>query len=64
MADMSHGHLLLIPEDRDVPDVCEQGDCQAGVTTWCPLCGLFLCAEHDELVPNRMHDCLGGRADQ
>lgn len=53
----------LIPDTRDVPEVCEQGECEAGVTTWCPLCDKFLCAEHDELGARRMHDCLAGPAD-
>ena len=60
---MSQGVLPLIPDDRPIPDECEQGDCQNGVETWCPLCDRFLCKEHDELVPNRRHDCLGGVAD-
>jgi len=60
---MSHGVLPLIPDDRPIPDVCEQGDCEQAVETWCPLCDRFLCREHDELVPDRKHDCLGGPAD-
>jgi hypothetical protein len=30
----------------------------------CPLCERFLCAEHDQLVPVRRHDCLKGKADE
>jgi len=42
---------------------CEQADCTRPVATWCPLCEKYLCLLHDELVPIRRHDCLGGPAD-
>jgi hypothetical protein len=46
-----------------VPEYCQVSGCTQAVETWCPLCSLFLCAEHDELTPQRMHDCVGGPAD-
>jgi hypothetical protein len=42
--------------------MCEQGRCRHEAVTWCPLCEKLLCAEHDELTPRRMHDCLGSTA--
>jgi hypothetical protein len=46
-----------------VPEFCQAPGCLRAVETWCPLCSLFLCTLHDELVPERMHDCLGVKAD-
>jgi hypothetical protein len=46
-----------------VPEVCQQSGCREPVATWCPLCERFLCAEHDELVSVRRHDCLRGKAE-
>jgi len=54
------------PDAETIPvitDVCDVRDCKRPVETWCPLCQQFLCAEHDELVPVRRHDCLGRKAD-
>jgi hypothetical protein len=45
-----------------VPAFCQARGCLQPVATWCPLCGSFLCAAHDELTPERRHDCLGGKA--
>jgi hypothetical protein len=42
--------------------LCAQGDCEREAQTWCPLCQR-LCAEHDELMSERRHDCLSGPAD-
>ena len=47
----------------EIPEHCEQGDCTAAVEQWCPLCEKFLCLAHDPLVPERHHDCLGGKAE-
>jgi len=53
-----------IPDGRAEGDLsCMQGDCVEDATTWCPLCEKLLCAEHDELAPRRMHDCLAEAAD-
>lgn len=46
-----------------IPPVCDRPECQKPPETWCPLCEQFLCAEHDELVPVRRHECLGRKAD-
>jgi len=46
-----------------VPETCQREGCARAVETWCPLCNLFLCADHDQLTPQRMHDCLSGPAD-
>jgi hypothetical protein len=43
--------------------LCQQKDCGLEAQTWCPLCDLLLCLKHDELVPARCHDCIGGPAD-
>jgi len=45
-----------------IPERCQQPDCDKPVETWCPLCDQFLCKEHDELVPERRHQCLGDRS--
>jgi hypothetical protein len=45
------------------PGVCEQRGCREWAQTWCPLCERYLCTYHDELLVERRHDCLGGRAD-
>jgi hypothetical protein len=45
-----------------IPDRCQQPDCDKPVETWCPLCDQFLCKEHDALVPERRHQCLGDRS--
>jgi hypothetical protein len=42
---------------------CERSGCDDDGVTWCPLCQKVLCLRHDELTPNRMHDCLAGPAD-
>ena len=47
----------------DVPEQCQQFGCRQPVETWCPLCRAFFCAEHDELVPVRRHDCRRGKAE-
>ena len=60
---MSRDQALLEYLDGLVPEHCQQGDCMRRVEIWCPLCERFLCIEHDELVPARHHDCLGGTAD-
>jgi len=60
---VSQGYLVLVPDDRPLPDQCEQGECQQPVETWCPLCERFLCKPHDELTPTRRHDCLRGKAE-
>ena len=56
--------------EQPVPDgraegemVCQQGECERQAATWCPLCDKLLCKEHDELVAERMHDCLREPAD-
>jgi hypothetical protein len=46
-----------------IPETCSHANCQRPVETYCPLCEAFLCAEHDELIPDRRHDCIGGPAD-
>jgi hypothetical protein len=46
-----------------VPEKCQQSDCSERAETWCPLCERFFCLAHDELVPTRCHDCIGGPAD-
>jgi hypothetical protein len=46
-----------------IPELCEQPGCQAAVQTYCPLCERFLCGAHDQLYPQRMHDCLRGKAE-
>jgi hypothetical protein len=46
-----------------VPEFCQAPGCLHAVQTWCPLCSLFLCDEHDQLTPERRHDCLSGPAD-
>lgn len=48
----------------EVPIWCQQPGCTQKVETWCPLCDKFLCLVHDSLVPARMHNCLGGPADE
>jgi hypothetical protein len=53
-----------IPDGRAEGEMlCETKGCKEQATTWCPLCQMLLCAEHDELTPRRMHDCLVGPAD-
>jgi hypothetical protein len=47
-----------------VPELCERPGCPRAAETWCPLCEKFLCVLHDELVPRRMHACLGEPADE
>ena len=47
----------------DIPDKCEQKECERPVETWCPLCQRFLCLLHDRLTPVRHHDCLAGEAE-
>jgi hypothetical protein len=46
-----------------IPERCQRLGCVAPVETFCPLCERFFCAEHDELVPVRRHDCVRGRAE-
>jgi hypothetical protein len=43
---------------------CQQRGCRDESVTWCPLCEKSLCQRHDELTPRRMHDCMGGPADE
>jgi len=53
-----------IPDGRAEGEMrCEQPGCKQAATTWCPLCEKLLCKTHDELWPNRLHDCLRGPAD-
>ena len=53
-----------VPDGRAEGDMlCEQKDCAGQAATWCPLCDKLLCNDHDELVAERMHDCLSGPAD-
>jgi hypothetical protein len=39
-----------------LPDQCDRVDCQAPMTTFCPLCQRVFCAEHDHLPDG--HLCL------
>lgn len=53
-----------VPDGRAAGEMlCEQRDCWRQAATWCPLCDKLLCQEHDELVAQRMHDCLSGPAE-
>jgi hypothetical protein len=54
---------IVEPVAAGVPEQCQQFGCREPVETWCPLCRAFFCAEHDELYPRRMHDCLRGKAE-
>jgi len=44
--------------------MCVQAECDQPAQTWCPLCEKLLCLKHDELVPARCHDCIGGPVDE
>ena len=48
----------------ELPDRCQQFACFAAAETWCPLCRAYFCKRHDELWPERRHDCIRGPAER
>ena len=49
--------------DVELPRWCQVFGCHRSIATYCPLCEGFYCLYHDQLTPERRHNCLRESAD-